>query len=213
LVLYRQDPLGVAVQQTFGIGLGFMFDHMSNATELSATRRLQSRAAKSAILRAKELYDSEAIRRELESISDPAERKKRADEDRRATDKEIRHMAERLSDLIPTDLSLGNDQLVAPMEMYDLNSFKRTSSHEYVMRAGSPTIQNLFRSLRNATGLSAAYTIDYLNPMGNATSDNSTADDEFIEAWTKQQQPPPPPPPGPNRSGNENDDIIETFLV
>jgi len=188
-----------------------MYGHMSNATELSASRRLQSRAAKSAIARAKKLYDLEAIRRKRESISDPVERKKRADEARRATDEEIRHMAERLSDLIPTDLSLGNDQLVAPMEMYDLNSFKRTSSHEYVMRAGSPTIQNLFRSLRNATGLSAAYTIDYLNPMGNATSDNSTADDEFIEAWTKQQQ--PPPPPGPNRSGNENDDIIETFLV
>jgi len=210
LVLYRQDPLGVAVQQTFGIGLGFMFDHMSNATELSATRRLQSRAAKSAILRAKELYDSEAIRRELESISDPAEREKRKAEDRQATEKEIQQMAERLSDLIPTDLSLGNDPLITPMGMFDSNSFKRTSSHEYVMSGASPTVQNLFRSLRNATGLSAAYTIDYLNPMGNATSNNSTADDEFIEAWTKQQQ---QQQPGPNRSENENDDIIETFLV
>ena len=212
-----QDPLGIAVQQTFGIGLGFNFDHMSKDSDLSASRRLQTRAAKSAIKRAQEIYNAEAAREEVDRILDPADRDRRAAKRRQESDDEIQQMAKRLTELIPTDGCLAKP---ARIELYDAINFERISPNEYVMTQSPPVdidsqaLLNLLASRRNKTSTAAAYEIDYLNPMGNTT--NSTGDDEFIEEWYNQhfllqQQ-------GRNSSSadeNEDDqeDAVETFLV
>lgn len=98
-----EDPLGVAVQQTFGIGLGYQFDHTSDLKdgERPSARRLQARAAKSAIKRAQEIFDAQAVEEELDSLSNTEERDLKK-ESRRATEAELSYIASALADLIST---------------------------------------------------------------------------------------------------------------
>jgi hypothetical protein len=205
-----QDPLGIAVHQTFGIGLGFKFDHMSKIkeSELPSTRRLQARAAKSAIKRALELYDAQNATAELDKIADPIERSKKAAELRQAVDEEIKLLGQRLTELIPNDLSL--DRVGdAKVQQYDSNSFIHASANEYVMPFRgdkSQSLESLFKSQKgNLT--SAADEIDYLNPMGDS---NDGVDDEFINEWMKRYL------DRGNSTNEENDDqenAVQTFLV
>ena len=64
--------MGVTVQQTFGIRLGFNFDYDMplEPGERPTLRRLQARAVKSAIRRVKELYDAEEAAVTLDKIED-----------------------------------------------------------------------------------------------------------------------------------------------
>eukprot|EP00980_Cylindrotheca_fusiformis_P003164 scaffold721_cov131-Cylindrotheca_fusiformis.AAC.54 len=124
------DPLGVAVYRTFGIGLGYKFDHMRDLekNEKPSTRRLQARAAKSAIKRVGELYDAAGAQKELDGIQDPKERNKRARELREQVDTEIKYLAKRLSELVPTAPSSEfKDRVV------QLRTFTRTSANELVV--------------------------------------------------------------------------------
>jgi hypothetical protein len=142
-----QDPLGVAVYRTFGIGLGFNFDHTSKLGkgEAPSTRRLQARAAKSAVRRAREIFDAAAARDEVDRINDPAERERRASQLRMEANEEINTLKRRLTDYIPTDLSL-DDQTNTRIQQYAPKDFVRTSSNEYVVQSPrhySEVIQNL----------------------------------------------------------------------
>ena len=182
-----------------------MFDHMSNSTELPTLRRLQARAAKSAIKRVQELYDVETARKDLESISDPVERNKRKALLRQQVDDKIQHMASRLTELIPNDRALGNQQK-AHVEL--LRNFRKTSNSELMFTA--PVDENSLQSpiLQNYTRNTPPFDIDYLNPMGNTTTaEDLASEEEFLEAWKRQQA-------GRNRNSNENDqDTMETFLA
>ena len=178
--------------------------------ELPSTRRLQARAAKSAIKRVQEIYDTESATAELDKIADPLDRDKRATELRRAADEEIKLLAQRFSELIPTDLCLDTGG-GTKIEQYDSSSFIRTSANEYVMPSArgerSSTIENLFKSHQGDPKSAAAYEIDYLHPMGDSRDDT---DDEFLEEWSKQYS------AGGNSTVTEDDDqgnTIKTFLV
>ena len=63
-----EDPLGIALQQTFGIGLSLDFDHSSklNEGEAPSVHRLRARAVKSAIKRYNEIPD--IVRAEFDQI-------------------------------------------------------------------------------------------------------------------------------------------------
>lgn len=173
--------MGVAVHQTFGIGLGFNFDHMSkpNEEEGLSTRRLQARAAKSAIKRAQEIYDASAALSELDDIDDAKERRRRAAEMRKKADDEIKYLADRLSELIPTDLSL-DDRKHTRIQQYAPTDYVRTSSKEYAVRSPrvqSDAITNLLRPEPSDDD------VDYLNPAGVKLQD-----DEFVDEWIKRNQ-------------------------
>jgi hypothetical protein len=219
------DPLGIAIHRAFDIGLGFNFDHYSNveddvmttsageSSSLSpSSRRLQARAAKSALKRAQEIYSASDAQIELDQIQDPVERNAKARELRQQADNEIKFIARRLTELIPTDLALAkerneNDDQLRPFELRDI--YERTSANEYTVHR-SQTIQNLsdFYSCRRSSLSStddadaAMYEIDYLNPSGKQPSrlsgrsskgsttrqDTLDKDDEFIQEWIKSEQ-------------------------
>jgi hypothetical protein len=161
---------------------------------------LQARAAKSAIRRAQELYDAEGARKELDMISDPKKRNRRAKELRETTENEVELIAKRLSDLVPTGFSKEFENR-SHIQQYRQQNFVKTSSHEYVMQDpidDAAAVDKLFRS-RAA------------NKVGTSESEDETADadkdDEFIEAYIKQQQ-------QQNKgSDDDGDDDTTTLLV
>jgi hypothetical protein len=135
------DPLGVAVYKGFGVGLGFNFDHQSELKKgkQPSVRRLQARAAKSAVRRHIELTEKEKQIEELNETLDP---KDKDDHDRRIQrmkkkiDDEILYLGNRLIELVP----VGRGDLE---EFGHLNTtkfshksrpearYRRISSHEY----------------------------------------------------------------------------------
>ncbi|CAB9528106.1 expressed unknown protein [Seminavis robusta] len=99
------DPLGVAVQQTFGIGLVYMDDHLRplDKDEQPSTRRLQARAAKSALKRVQELR-REAIQKINQlgtGDEDPKEVEAKKTEIVLHVDSEIDRLGKRLAELTP----------------------------------------------------------------------------------------------------------------
>lgn len=97
-----RDPLGVAVQQTFGIGLGFADSHMDPLPkdEHPSARRLQSRAAKSAIRRLQDIYD-ETLAVDFDAIEDFQEREAAKADIRHREEAERAYLAKELGELIP----------------------------------------------------------------------------------------------------------------
>ena len=132
-----EDPLGVAVQQTLGSGLGFNFDHDTplKKGQTPSLRRLQARAAKSAIRRVQELYDADAAAKELAAIADPKERQARALKLRQETQQEIETLAQRLTDLVPSDNGPSTEFkdrfLMQRYKRTQAANFVRVSSHEF----------------------------------------------------------------------------------
>lgn len=165
-----EDPLGVGVQQTFGIGLGYNFDHVSKLKkgQRPSSRRLQARAAKSAIRRVQSIYDAQKVRKELDSIENENDRSLKKAELRRASDAEIAYLASQLSELIPADLILENKDRQTKIQQFK-RVYKKSSSHEIIVENTdtlSSSIQSLF----------------------NKTNDDEQSDEEFVEAWLKRQQ-------------------------
>jgi hypothetical protein len=209
--LENQDPLGVAVYRTLGIGLGFNYDHMSalNSTETPSIRRLQARAAKSAIRRVNELYNANAAQRILGQITDPVERTKRAIAMRQEAEMEVQQLANRLADLIPIDSDLSASSL--QIEQYNSGSYMHTSKHQYTLpslQTESPALKKLFHEYivqKTNSTKSETYDIDYLNPMGEL---DQSSDDEYITEWLKQYR-------GSIAKENIDDEenTIETMLV
>jgi hypothetical protein len=97
-----KDPLGVAIQQTFGIGLGFAAGHMDPLPPDAdpSPRRLQARAAKSAILRLQDIYDT-AIELDIDSIDDYKVRLAMKAEVRQREEAEKSFLARQMTELIP----------------------------------------------------------------------------------------------------------------
>ncbi len=168
----------MAVQQTFGIGLGFGFDHMRPLApgETPSTRRLQARAAKSAIKRAQEIYDPTATRQVLDAIHDPVERNRKATELRQQAEQEIQYLASRLSELIPTDPSPDIRNSKTRVQQYAPNDFVRTSKNELVLIRPS-----------GGAGSDDSPAIRFLlENYGKTRSENNQVD--FVEAWVKQNR-------------------------
>lgn len=203
------DPLGIALQQALGIGLGFNFDHMNKDSEIPLTRRLQARAAKSAIKRVQELYDADKASKELDSITDPLQREIRASELRKTVDNEVAFLAERLSNLIPTDLSLPFPSDAKLYQFNNMDMYQRTSDNEFVLSTPferSPTIENLRKSIRERSFQDVP---DYLDPWANESSDKT--DDEFIKEWLKHSE--KPKTSSHLNSDQDDEKEIETYLA
>jgi hypothetical protein len=194
--------MGIAIQQTFGIGLGYNFEHTKKleGNEKPSLRRLQARAAKSAIRRVQELYDPEGARKELEKISDPKKRDKRAKELRDNPEKEVKSIAKRLGDLVPTGLSKDFDK-GTHIQQYRQKQFVKTSSHEYIMLDPIEDAAAVYKRPR-----SSAANKDTTSDSNDETAD-AEKDDEFVEAYEayiKQQQ---------QKKGSDDDDDTTTILA
>lgn len=178
------DPLGVAVQQTLGVGLGFEINHMRplQEGEEPSLRRLQARAAKSAIFRAQELQNATRVTEILDSIEDVTARENKKLELRQAADQEINWMADQLSRLIPTEESPSEFEDDIRFEQYQ-PKFRKTGPNEYSVVDGttSPAIAGLLE--QDDFGM---------DPSGRL------GDDEFLKAL---------------RDGNITDDDVDILLV
>jgi len=180
-----KDPLGVAVQQTFGIGLAYGFDHMTplREGEEPTSRRLQARTAKSAIRRVQMIYDAEAAKQELRQIADPSEQDKKKQEMRQRSEAEIHYLRDTLAKLVPIDKS---DPI--PVKIFREKPFKKISPKEFLLIEedidDTDTVDNLTQKLtRNLDD----------NDSSEATLEAPTMPDipengdEFITAWQKQR--------------------------
>lgn len=198
--------------------------------EIPSSRRLQARAAKSALKRVQQLYDSETAKGILNSIQDSNERNVKAAELRNNVETEIQNLAQRLTDLVPNDLSLDN-RYNTNIQQYDSSYYERTSSNEYVVneaRVGrrrrtkiSPAIENMLLEQEQQSAKPIddeeqyAKTIDenMMKPYGyedsaltmynksDLVSDSNMTEDEFIEAWLSERK----NPPGAGRIGESAD--------
>jgi hypothetical protein len=195
---FQQDALGVAVHRIFGIGLGYNFDHMRtlDKDEKPSARRLQARAAKSAIRRVQELYDSQAAKKELDGIADPAERNRRARELREQTDVEIKYLAKRLTELVPQGFSPEFENR-GNIQKFKQAGFKRTSANEYVTDnpfANESTQEMLFR---NSHGEKQENSRD---TDSESKDEDSGEPDDFVEAYLEDLEN--------NRNDDGDDNIV-----
>mmetsp|Transcript_16625 Transcript_16625/g.34703 ORF Transcript_16625/g.34703 Transcript_16625/m.34703 type:complete len:828 (+) Transcript_16625:157-2640(+) len=137
------DALGVAVWRAFGIGIGFNFEHMKELEEGQepSPRRLQARAAKSAVRRYSQLHREEkAMIKHNESL-DPEERDyEKIEEAKKQFDEEIKYLAGRLTDLIPTSSNLDEfgEMNVAKFKMKEGVKFRKVSPNEIQMLEENP---------------------------------------------------------------------------
>jgi hypothetical protein len=197
---FQQDHLGVAVYRIFGIGLGYNFNHMRtlDKNEKPSARRLQARAAKSAIRRVQELYDSQAAKKELDGIADPAERNRRARELREQTDVEIKYLAKRLTELVPQGFSPEFENR-GNIQRFKQAGFKRTSANEYVTDnpfANESAQEMLFRNYHGEKQEISRETDS--EPKDEHTPDSGEPDD-FVEAYLEDLE---------NSRNNDGDDNI-----
>jgi hypothetical protein len=148
LLWVTKDPLGVAVYKTLGIGLGFNFDHMNESSEIPETRRLQARAAKSAVRHVQDLYGMSA--EVLSQMPDGEEKTQKTLELKHRIEQETESLAKRLSELIPTDRALRLNNV--KLEMYS-REYRKVSPTEMVLveqgpsPSTSPVSQRLLESM------------------------------------------------------------------
>jgi len=176
------------------------------AGETPSTRRLQARAAKSALRRAQQIYGASAnAQEELDAIQDRKERDRRARELRRQAEEEIQYLANRLSELLPTDMSLG-DRMRA--EELTPNDFIKVSPNEY--RLLKPRDQSSILDDYRARALGdAAKRLSWnaSNAANTTAAATEVGDDEFVKEWMRRSY-------GYTVRGNQTeDDEIETALA
>ena len=97
------DPLGIAVMKTLNAAMSFEYDHdtpLSSDTEVDI-HRLRARAAKSAVRRAREIYNPEVASKFLDSIKDPMQRAQAAIKLKGEANDEIESLADDLMRLLP----------------------------------------------------------------------------------------------------------------
>lgn len=137
--LFR-DPLGVAVQQSLGIGLGFNFDHTRKLKdgEKPSIRRLQARAAKSAVRRVQSIWDerNRRAREIMEMTKDSNERGAQLERINAEAERQVQYLADRLSKLIPPPGCFGKNDI----ESFDLIMFE---SKNPVIQLGEDTESEL----------------------------------------------------------------------
>lgn len=136
--------------------------------ESPSARRLQARAAKSAIRRAQQIYDADAAREELDSIQDPTERSLRQASMRQASQAEMDYIASALSELIPTNSLVATERRTTRIKQFR-KTYKRSSNHEIIIdfadKEGSPSVNSLLER-----------------------QDDAMPDDEFVKEWFRRQQ-------------------------
>ena len=212
------DPLGVAVQQTLGIGLGFNFEHDKplQKGQQPSLRRLQARVAKSAILRVQQLYDPQLAQQELAAMSDADQRNAKAKEMRKKAREEIDFLAKRMTELLPPPSDMSDafkDRTVVKryQQRKEPSGWVRVNSHEYrpVFDDAASAVKSVEEDIMNfhskaKEGESSIKAKDHCISRGKST-DNSKSyelDDGFVEAFLE------------NRRGdlpNEDEDDDYTF--
>jgi len=196
-----EDPLGVAVQQTFGIGLGFNYDHDQplKKGEQPSLRRLQARAAKSAIRRAQQLYDPQRAKNELDNIVNTEERNARAAEMRKSAEEEMNFLAKRLSELVPppSEKSIEFKDRTAVKRFQQRrqpSGWIRVNSHEYRPLFDDPedAVNSVEQDIMNFESQSEANLMESdvhtrLDDKDQDVANVDVNDDEFVEAFVRQQ--------------------------
>lgn len=180
--LFLKDPLGVAIQQTFGIGLAYDFDHMRplDEGEKPTSRRLQARAAKSAVRRAQAIYESATEENQrINSIVDTDERERMRSRNEYRMEKELEYIRKQLTDLIPNDNSEPIDfTIFTPRKR-----IRRVAKNHYVIETekgpGEEESGQLVARLRPA-GKSTAR-------MYKRREEQQPFGDSFVDAWKKSQ--------------------------
>ena len=181
-----KDPLGVAIQQTLGIGLAYSADHMTplQEGEEPTSRRLQARTAKSAIRRVQAIYSGDTVKQELSRITDPTQREEKKKSMRQRSEIEIQYLRDSITNLVPID-----DSDPVPVKIFREKSFKKISPNEFLVieedSDDSISIADLSRKIRlnanNDSSVSVPPSQDY---NGSVTG----TEDDFVEAWRKQHR-------------------------
>ena len=134
------DPLGVAIHRSFGIGLGFNYEHTTALKdgEEPSPRRLQARFAKSAIQRYNELNDAElALIRKMETLEDSSSEKEQCrivlNKSKKEFDEEIKYLADKLTELVPTTSKTGEFGVLDTSKFTTKNTpeYRKVSEFEY----------------------------------------------------------------------------------
>lgn len=165
--------MGIAVYKTLGIGLGFPFDHMSNTSTIPETRRLQARAAKSAVRRIQDMYRTNAEL--LQTLPEGIEKQQKRIELKREIDEETNFLAKRLAELIPVDMALDNANATLVRQI-DTSYYERVSNNEYIVHPPhgidtfSPAVQELMKSI----------------PEDSSKESHHDPDDDELMEWEKQ---------------------------
>jgi hypothetical protein len=131
-------------------------------------RRLHARAAKSAIRRATQIFDSDRINEALVGIEDTAERQKITEQLKRDAKAEITLLGQRLIELLPPFEPGEVSRRKAQMK--DSYRYVKVSDHEMLIIENDNVLEAL---------------IDDIAPSTNATETSSYFDDEYIEAWKR----------------------------
>lgn len=186
-----------------------------NTTKPVSIRRLQSRAAKSAIRRVNDIYNTERAVTELNKITDPSERKKRAILFQEEAETEVKRLAGLLTDLVPTDLSWDESESPLQIQQYLFTgSYLGSPKQKYKIpsiKTESPALRKLLNNYSEYTSspkvAGESIEVDYLNPMG---SHDFSSDDEFLLEWYRMNQ-------GSKQDNIKNSDdgenVIETILA
>jgi hypothetical protein len=173
-----KDPLGVAIQQTFGIGLAYSFDHMTPLAEGEepTSRRLQARTAKSAIRRVQEIYDAESAKLELAKIRDPRQRDRMKQLMQQRSESEIQYLKAALTQLVPLD-----DSNPIPVKILREKKFKKISPNEFIV------VEEDFEDEGDVDDLSRKLRHNMIDDSNDKVNDNENAND-FVDAWEMRQQ-------------------------
>lgn len=136
------DPLGIAFQQTFGIGLSFDFDHDSllKSGEQPSVHRLRARCAKSAIKHYHEIPN--LVRLEMSSLDLASPLSKTIlDKEIRRRRHQLKLSALQLMKLIPVNAAspTGKDFDILTMKKSEATSTGNTSS---IFQGGNDVISN-----------------------------------------------------------------------
>ena len=170
------DVLGVAVQQTFGIGISYDFDHFDSPEDGKevSIHQLRARMAKSAVRRKREL--DAAMKKELDLLrrlkdnvvtatnKDEATKEMKSVEQgiRERHDKEVNHIKDALMILIPTnaDAPKGTEQYENPImvaEYVDLKApFQGRGEITATVESGPDTLSVVEDYVRRDYGDEAA---------------------------------------------------------
>ena len=152
----EQDYLGVALHQTLGIGLSFNYDHETELKpkESPSIHRLRARAAKSAIARARELYNPILAKEILNSITDEDKQMEVKESLRQQAENEIEYFRSSLKDLLSSgaDPPDGNEDLEMQLMLEsDISGKINSLGSDMVAKVGeAPDLQE--EMLRNEFG-------------------------------------------------------------
>lgn len=153
--------------------------------EKPSVRRLQARAAKSAIRRVQEIYDVQSAREKLDRIEDPDERNRMARAVREETEIEVKYLANRLTKLVPNTYSSEfDDGLLEVQQLRDTRSYKRTSSHEF-------TIDSLEDTAAASKGVKIPSFDSRVDELDKSSSNRDLIkefDDDFLESYLEHLQ-------------------------